>query len=203
VYKTPDEIIQLLDQSCFSLKVVFMTILIEMYDKIPAIQEIAMKIFRNPSEHSWIITPENLRFLFALMPDDVILNVFSHISSQAFSCTYLSYLTFIDQKSKASFSSAEFYSFNIISGLLSSRIWSSRRSIFNHTGENFLSVLEIIKNDENIKGNPLDNFTSRLIFLEKGFQTKDPLLVKSKQQLKSFHIQIDISVQLIFCFNLI
>jgi hypothetical protein len=186
VGKSSDEIIQLLDQSCFSLRIVFMKILIEMYDKLPAIHSVAIDIFRNPGEHPWIITGENLKYLFALMPDDVILNSFCHVSSQPFSLTYLSYLNFIDQKNQGNFSSTEFHSFDVISGMPPVRVWSSRKSIFNHIGESYLSVLEIVKNDPSIEGNPLQEFTPRLVFLEKGFLRKDPLLGKIKSAIESF-----------------
>jgi hypothetical protein len=47
-------------------------------------------------------------------------------------------------------------------------------------------ILEISKNDSSVEGNPLQEFTPRLIFLEKGFPSKDPLSGKIKSAIESF-----------------
>jgi hypothetical protein len=87
VEKSSDEIIQLFEQSCFSLKIVFIIILNEMYNKLPTIHSVGIDIFRNPEEHPWIITGKNLKSLFALMPNDVIVKSLCHICSPTFSLT--------------------------------------------------------------------------------------------------------------------
>jgi hypothetical protein len=70
-----------------------MTVLIEMYPKIPSILNVALESFQHPTLHPWVLLSENLKYLFTLLPDDQISKDLPHISKKYVALDY-SYYSF-------------------------------------------------------------------------------------------------------------
>jgi hypothetical protein len=49
--QTTGQIISILDRSCSSLRILFMTVLVEMYPKIASILNVTTKKFQHPTQH--------------------------------------------------------------------------------------------------------------------------------------------------------
>jgi hypothetical protein len=89
--KITDQVISILNQSYSSLRIIYMTVIIKMYHKIPLIMNVAPVSFQHPTHYPLVLLSENLKYLFALLPGDQISKALHHISKKYFALDYSYY----------------------------------------------------------------------------------------------------------------